>query len=146
MEQKSEKAISTFRSGFNCAQAVVMAYADQLKFDTSLALSISTGFGGGMGRLQETCGAVTGAFMVLGVHNCKTYSDNAERKAKTYAMIQEYDKKFKAIHHTTNCKELLGCDLKTPEGQKILSEKNLHETVCTKCISDSVTILEELLN
>jgi len=146
MEQKIEKALDTFRSGFNCAQAVLMAYTDQLKFDNSLALSISTGFGGGMGRLQETCGAVTGAFMVLGIHNCQKHTDNGDRKNKTYSMVQEYDKKFKSIHHTTNCKTLLGCDLKTPEGQKIFNETNLVETVCEKCISDSIKILDELMN
>lgn len=142
--EKKEKALNSFHSGLNCAQAVLAAYTETYKIDSSLALSIATGFGGGMGRLQETCGAVTGAFMVLGVHNCKKYSDNADRKANTYAMVQEFDRKFKAIHHTTSCKTLLGCDLKTEEGQRMHKELNQHETVCSKCISDAVSIVEEL--
>lgn len=144
MESKHEKALNGFHSGLNCAQAVLSAYTEAYKIDNSIALSIATGFGGGMGRLQETCGAVTGAFMVLGVHNCKKYSDNADRKANTYSMIQEFDRKFKAIHGTSSCKSLLGVDLRTEEGQKILKEKNLHDIVCDKCISDAINIVEEL--
>ncbi len=67
MKSKEEIAVESFRSGLNCAQSVVAAYADEMSFDRNLALSISCGFGGGMGRLQETCGAATGAFMILGI-------------------------------------------------------------------------------
>ncbi len=146
MKSKKEKAINSFRSGLNCAQSVLTVYSDQLKFDNSLALSISCGFGAGMGRLQETCGAVTGAFMALSIYNCKKYSDNKDRKEKTYAMVQGFNSKFVAIHKTTKCSALLNCDLKTPEGQKLFHDKNLHEKVCEKCISDSIDILEDMMN
>lgn len=77
MKTKAEKAIAYFNSGLNCAQSVFTAYAEEFNIDPELAISISCGFGGGMGRLQETCGAVTGAFMVLGMHNCqKCVSDS----------------------------------------------------------------------
>lgn len=75
-----EEAILSFKSGLNCAQAVLTAYSEEMNFDKKLALSISCGFGGGMGRLQETCGAVTGSYMVLGVYNCKKVTDNQDRK------------------------------------------------------------------
>lgn len=71
MKVIEEKAIVSFKAGLNCAQAVLTAYADDLSFDNNLALSVSCGFGGGMGRLQQTCGAVTGSFMVLGIYNCR---------------------------------------------------------------------------
>lgn len=87
MENIEENAISTFRSGLNCSQAVFAAYSEKLRFDKELALSISAGFGGGMGRLQETCGAVTGAFMVIGVYTSQKNPDNIDRKGKSYAMI-----------------------------------------------------------
>ena len=74
MNTTKDKAIQSFQSGMNCAQAVVTAYADRLKFDPDLAAGLSCGFGGGMGRLQQTCGALTGAFMVLGIHNSRLYS------------------------------------------------------------------------
>jgi C_GCAxxG_C_C family probable redox protein len=73
MATKNSNAINRFRSGLNCSQAVLTAFSDDLSFDDDLALCISCGFGSGMGRLQETCGAVTGAFMVMGMHNGKKY-------------------------------------------------------------------------
>ena len=145
MESIEEKAIRTFRSGLNCAQAVVTAYSEEMKFDNSLALSVSCGFGGGMGRLQETCGAVTGSFMVLGIFNCKKLTDNKERKEATYSMVQKFSQEFKQINGTTDCLELLKCDLRTEEGNRFAKENNLFGTVCEKCISDSLTIINKLI-
>jgi C_GCAxxG_C_C family probable redox protein len=140
-----EKAIETFRSGLNCSQAVLTAYSEKLNYDNDLALSISCGFGGGMGRLQETCGAVTGSFMVLGVNTCKRHTDNKTRKEETYKLVQEFSRQFKQLNGTTDCTDLLQIDLKTEEGNRIAKEKNLFGTVCEKCISDSVRIIEELI-
>ena len=145
MESIEEKAIRTFRSGLNCAQAVITAYSEEMKFDNNLALSVSVGFGGGMGRLQKTCGAVTGSFMVLGIHNCKKLSDNKDRKEATYLMIQKFSQEFKLINGTTDCLELLKCDLKTEEGNLFAKENNLFGTVCEKCISDSVRTINKLI-
>jgi len=145
MEYIEEKAIRTFRSGLNCAQAVITAYSEEMKFDNNLALSVSVGFGGGMGRLQKTCGAVTGSFMVLGIHNCKKLSDNKDRKEATYLMIQKFSQEFKLINGTTDCLELLKCDLKTEEGNLFAKENNLFGTVCEKCISDSVRTINKLI-
>jgi len=145
MESIEEKAIRTFRSGLNCAQAVITAYSEEMKFDNNLALNVSVGFGGGMGRLQKTCGAVTGSFMVLGIHNCKKLSDNKDRKETTYSMIQKFSQEFKLINGTTDCLELLKCDLKTEEGNLFAKENNLFGTVCEKCISDSVRTINKLI-
>lgn len=145
MKQTEERAIGSFRSGLNCAQAVLTAYSEDLSFDINLAMSISCGFGGGMGRLQETCGAATGAFMVLGIWNCKKHSDNKIRKEETYRMIQQFSDRFKSQFGTLNCKSLLKCDLKTEEGQQYLKEHNLVEDVCEKCIIGSIRIIEGLI-
>jgi C_GCAxxG_C_C family probable redox protein len=145
MESKENKAIASFKTGLNCAQAVLTAYSDDLNFDNDLALSISCGFGGGMGRLQETCGAVTGSFMVLGIFNSKRLTDNKDKKEETYSMIQEFSNKFRSIHGSMDCKSLLKCDLKTNEGKQYIEENKLTEKVCEKCISDSIKIIEELL-
>jgi C_GCAxxG_C_C family probable redox protein len=139
-----EKAIATFRAGLNCSQAVFSAYADELNLDNDLALSVSCGFGGGMGRLQETCGAVTGSYMVLGVQTSKMHSDNKERKELTYSVIQEFSRKFRKLNGSTNCMDLLKCDLKTKEGNQYAKEHNLFGTICEKCISDSIAIIEQL--
>jgi C_GCAxxG_C_C family probable redox protein len=146
MRSKQDKAISSFRSGLNCAQAMVTAYSDSLNFDNKLALGISCGFGGGMGRLQETCGAATGSFMVLGIYNCNLYSDNKERKEKTYAMVQKFSKKFKVIHDgVMDCKSLINCDLKTEEGHRYAVENKLFDSICEKCITDSIGIVDRLI-
>ncbi|MCK9640704.1 MAG: C-GCAxxG-C-C family protein [Prolixibacteraceae bacterium] len=122
MEQKAFLAINYFKSGYNCAQSVVLAFKDDLGFDENLASEISVGFGGGMGRLQEKCGAVTGAFMVMGLYSSKLYQDNVSRKNHSYAMIQQFDQKFKSIHHTTQCIELLKCDLRSENGHAYCGE------------------------
>jgi C_GCAxxG_C_C family probable redox protein len=140
-----EEAIVSFKSGLNCAQAVFTAYCDELKFDKNLAASVSCGFGGGMGRLQETCGAVTGSLMVLGVYNCRKFTENKERKAATYPMVQKFSEKFKELNGTTDCIELLNCEIRSEEGHEFAVRNKLFETVCEKCISDAVGIVDELI-
>lgn len=146
MKTKQETAVSYFNEGYNCAQSVLTAFTDDLGFDKSAGLRISAGFGAGMGRLQETCGAVTGAFMAIGIYTTGKYVDNATRKEKTIAMVQDFDREFKKLHKTSNCGELLGCDLKTDDGQKIYADNNLKETVCCKCVTNAVSILEGMIN
>jgi len=145
MKTKESQALETFRSGRNCAQAVLSSFTEDLGVDTDLALNLSTGFGAGMGRLQETCGATTGAFMVLGIYNSQKYTHDDEAKEKTVEMIQDFNKKFTALHASMDCKTLLNCDLKTEEGQKYLTDNKLSEKVCEKCVQNAVTITEELL-
>jgi C_GCAxxG_C_C family probable redox protein len=145
MENIQENAISTFRAGLNCAQAVFVAYAEKLGFDKEMAMRASTGFGGGMGRLQETCGVVTGAFMVIGMYNSNLYPDNLTRKEKSYAMIQEFNSRFVEEHKSNRCRDLINCDLTTPEGRAEVKEKRLHETICEGCMATSVRILNDLL-
>lgn len=143
--KKEETALESFRSGLNCSQSVLKVYCDRLNIDKDLAMNISCGFGGGMGRLQETCGAVTGSYMVLGLFNGKKFPDNKDKKERTYSMIQMFSKRFKSIHGTTDCKSLLNCDLNTEEGQLYAKENKLFETLCEQCISDSIKVLEDLL-
>ena len=145
MRPLKEKAIESFRSGLNCSQAVVTAYSDELNIDNNLALSVSCAFGGGMGRLQETCGAVTGSYMVLGIHTCNRITENNDRKEVSYAMVQKFAEKFRELNGSTDCIDLLKCDLKSEEGRRYAKENNMFETVCEKCITDSINIISELL-
>jgi C_GCAxxG_C_C family probable redox protein len=145
MADQVEKTIEAFRGGLNCAQAIVYHYSDELKYDKDLALSISAGFGSGMGKLQGTCGAVTGSFMVLGLYNSGIYKDNKEKKAATYEMIQQFNEKFLNANDATDCLSLLNCEIKTDEGLQKAKEKNLFVTVCEKCIIDSITIVNSLI-
>jgi len=140
MNDLQKKAIENFRSGLNCAQSVLAVFSDRYNVDKSTALMISCGFGAGMGRLQETCGAITGAYMAMGLDVCSKVTDNRNRKEKTYMMIRDFDHQFKNIHGTTRCSDLLKIDLKTSEGQHAFHEDRLNEEVCERCISDAVLL------
>lgn len=146
MKSKKKKAVHSFKSGLNCAQSVLTAYSDDLNFDNNFALSVSSGFGGGMGKLQETCGAVTGSFMVLGIYTFNKYTDKKVGKAKADTMIQTFRDRFRSVHGHTDCKSLLNCDLKTEEGLQFATSNNLFEKICEKCVSDSITIVDELIS
>ncbi len=145
MRSKEEIAIEKFRSGLNCAQSVVVAYVNYFGYDAKHAMNLSIGFGAGMGRLQKTCGAVSGAIMVLGMFNSETIADLSLRKEKTYSMIQDFVNKFKALNENTECRLLLNCDLNSEDGHELYSRLNLREKVCEKCIIDAVNILDKLI-
>ncbi|MFT3952262.1 MAG: C-GCAxxG-C-C family protein [Oscillospiraceae bacterium] len=107
-ETHAQAAMRLFKSGCNCSQAVLCAYCEELGMDTETALRLSSGFGGGMGRLREVCGAVTGAFMALDLKYASAdLTDNAA-KAAQYALIQRYAKAFEGECGSIICRELLG--------------------------------------
>ena len=108
MKNHSEKAAELFVNGCNCSQAVFGAFAEDCGIDFETALKLSSSFGGGMGKLRETCGAVTGMFMVAGL--LAGYSDTQDKDAKDnhYKLIQGLANEFKSVYQTYNCGELLG--------------------------------------
>ena len=142
--ERSEQAKEHFLSGYNCAQSVVLSFADDLKYSKELALKISAGFGGGMGKQQETCGAVTGAIMVLGLLKGEGVNNNDELKSEAYSSVKELSREFTAVYKTTSCKELIGCDLNTPEGSAKFKEEKLMENVCAGCVAKAVQIVESI--
>jgi len=143
--KKADKASLCFKEGFNCSQAVFSTYAVGMGLDRNTALKVSQAFGGGMAQMGETCGAVTGAFMVIGLKYGRTRADDNEAKEKTYELVKEFTQKFRARNGTIICRELLRCDLSTPEGQRIAKDKELFSTVCPGFVKDAVDILEEVL-
>lgn len=145
MSAKSKQAVERFRKGFNCSQAVLGSYSKQLGLDCEKAFKVATGFGGGM-RMGDTCGAVSGAFMVLGLKYGNTTAEDKERKANTYKKVEEYIKRFKVRNDSVMCRELLGCDLSTPEGMKEAQDKGLFSSICPQMVQDAVEILEEMMN
>ncbi len=140
-----EKAVSCFKEGFMCSQAVLSTYAEQLGLDRKDALKVSAAFGGGMGRMGETCGAVTGAFMVIGLKYGRTAIEDRESHEKTTRLVREFVDRFKSINGSIMCRELLGCDLSTPDGLKTFVDKKLRDSLCTKFVRDAAEIVEQLL-
>jgi len=145
MNSKIQNAVEKFEKGFNCSQAVLSSFSEQFGLDCNTALRIATGFGGGM-KIGETCGAVTGAFMVLGLKYGNATPEDKETKEKTYEMVIEFTNRFKARNGSVICRELLGCDISTPEGSKVAVEKGLFSSVCPRLVQDAAEILEEMLN
>lgn len=145
MSAKSEQAVERFGKGFNCSQAVLSSYSEQFGLDCEKAFKVATGFGGGM-RMGSTCGAVTGAFMVLGLKYGNTTAEDKKGKANTYKKVEEYTKRFKARNDSVMCRELLGCDLRTPEGMKEAQDKGLFSSICPRMVREAVEILEEMMN
>ena len=139
-----ETAVSRFADGFNCSQAVLSAYAGEFGLDDDTALKIASGFGGGMGRMADTCGAVTGAFMVLGLQYGQASSDR-EAKEGIYARIREFADRFQARNGSLVCRDLLGCDISTPEGLQHAKDEKLLTTICPKFVRDASEILGEML-
>jgi len=129
----------------NCAQSSFRVFATAYGLDEVMALRISQGFGGGMGHTGNVCGAVTGAYMALGLANPASKDNPRQSVEKTYALVSEFDRRFKKLHGTVNCTELLGYDLSKPEKVLEAREKGLFGTVCPQLVADAVKIAEDLL-
>ena len=138
-----EQTVEKFDKGFNCSQAVLSTYCEQFGLDYKTALKIATGFGGGM-HINGTCGAVTGAFMVLGLKYGNT-EQNKDAKEKTYRKVVQYANRFSKRNGSVKCHDLLGCDITTFEGVQKAREKGLFSTICPKLVRDAAEILEEML-
>ncbi len=104
----SKKAAELFCNGCNCSQAVFGAFAEDCGINIETALKLSSSFGGGMGRLREVCGAVSGMFMVAGLLSGYVDTDNKEKKDNHYMLIQKLANEFSSVHSTYICRELLG--------------------------------------
>lgn len=109
MEERVEKAKKLFKEdGFNCCQAVVLAYNDIFGLDDKTAASVASGFGGGMGRMREVCGSVSGMTILAGMISPADDPSNKSGRTANYALVQEMAERFKEINGSILCKELLG--------------------------------------
>jgi C_GCAxxG_C_C family probable redox protein len=140
-----EHAVSCFEDGFSCSQAVLSAYAGRFGLDREMALKVSGAFGGGMGHLGETCGAVTGAFMLIGLKYGKTRVGDEQRRDKAHSLVREFAREFKSRNGSIMCRELLGCDISTSEGMKLAEENELFITRCPRFVRDAAEIIEQIL-
>ncbi len=140
-----DRALALFKEGFSCSQAVLAAYAEGLGLPRELALRLAQPFGGGIAKSGDWCGAVTGAFLVIGLKYGRVRADDAAAKDRTYALVHEFIRQFKERHGTARCNELLGCDIATADGQRVIEERKLHQNVCEGLIRDAVDILDRIL-
>ena len=145
-EKRIEKAVALFKSGFNCAQSVVAAFADQYGFTEEQALHMAASFGGGLGRLRMTCGAACGLFMLAGLEKCAVEGKDRESKAANYALVQQLAEEFKKRNGTLICAELLG--LKKTEGSSVPEERTTQyyaKRPCARMVEEAARIWVEHL-
>ncbi|MHC4353161.1 MAG: C-GCAxxG-C-C family protein [Planctomycetota bacterium] len=140
---KVEDAVSAFESGFNCSQAIVRTYGPDYGLSALDAVRVSCGFGGGM-RRGDMCGAVTGALMILGLRFGARDASDTSAKAGVYSKVAEFYSKFESRCDSVSCRDLLGCDISTPEGMEHAASNNLFNTVCPKMVQTAAEILEQM--
>jgi C_GCAxxG_C_C family probable redox protein len=146
MSTRSDIAVEKFRAGYNCAQAVLYSFCDDLDFDKGTALRLACGLGAGMGRKQEVCGAITGGIITLGLKHGRVEGQDRICTEETYRKVRELMSQFESKHGSCICRTLLkGCNLDTPDGQRYFKENDLLNQTCKVCVKTAVEILEEIL-
>jgi len=142
---KGEIASALFRNGYNCSQSVFGAFAQDLGIPFDTAMKISCSFGGGMGRLREVCGAVSGMLLVCGMAKGYSTPETGDVKAEHYRLVQTLAKRFKELHGSLYCRDLLGgtvSDLPTPTER---TPEFYQKRPCERLIASAADILEEIL-
>ncbi len=147
MSQRTDKAVELFKRGFNCSQAVFAAFAGEFGMDEETALKVSAGLGGGVGRSREVCGAVSGAAMLVGFKYGATDGDDAEAKAKCYAVVQEIIAEFKQTNPSIVCRELLslGEDENTNPTPEARTQQYYKKRPCVQIVEDAARAVEKIL-
>jgi C_GCAxxG_C_C family probable redox protein len=140
-QESIDKALSLFDKGYACSQSVVLTFANQFDLDEKTAKLISSTFGGGMGRLRQKCGAVTGSFMILGLAFGNTEPGDMETKLAAYKKVRELNQEVEQLYGTSNCSELL----KKHATEAQIEERKHHKIICRKVIKDTVGILYDIL-
>jgi C_GCAxxG_C_C family probable redox protein len=140
-----DEAVALFRGGFTCAQALFAAFAPRYGLAPDAALRIATPFGGGVAGEAETCGAVNGALLVLGLARGRARLDGGHAKEETYRLTRAFRERFAAGAGSLVCRDLLRCDISTPGGLREAREAGLFERECPEYVRHAAEILDELL-
>ncbi len=148
IEERKQRALDNFTAGYNCAQSVLLAYSDLFELDDKTAKIVSAPFGGGMGRLREVCGALSGAFMAVGLRYPADDPDDKVAKAENYAAVQRISEPFRTKFGSIICRELL--DIKRQKDIPTPSDRNAEyyaKRPCARFVAEAAEILgEELKN
>ncbi|MBQ6407800.1 MAG: C_GCAxxG_C_C family protein [Butyrivibrio sp.] len=143
---RREMAMANFYEGYNCSQSIVLAFADLIPIEKSTLLRMASSFGGGMGRLREVCGSVTGMFMIAGILYGYDGPETGQVKADHYARIQELARRFEETHGSIVCREMLGLsvrhDVPVPEAR---TQEYYKKRPCPEIIGDAADLLEQYI-
>lgn len=138
MNMRATNAVKIFEAGSNCSQAVFTAFCEDYGVSKDLGLKISMGLGAGVALNGEICGAVSGAILILGLKF-------GHSKEETYQMTKIFTEKFKLKNKTLNCTKLVGYDLSNKNELDQASNSGNFTKICSKLVSDSIEILEEII-
>ena len=144
MSTKAELARSYFKEGYNCCQAVVLAFCEDINLDKESALKIASSFGGGFGRMREICGAVSGMGIVAGMKCGYISPDAKDEKANHYKLIQELAGKFQEKNGSVICRQLTGIE-KGSHVPEARNDEYYKKRPCDELVYDAAKILEEYL-
>jgi C_GCAxxG_C_C family probable redox protein len=139
----SDAVLATFGKGYNCAQAMLSEYGPELGLDRETALRVSGAFGGGMGKTGNICGVVTGALMVIGLKCASIDAKDKKAKKKTEDTARRFISAFESKNGSIVCRELLGCDIGSPEAEK---QKKRIKEACRGFVRYAVDLVDNLLN
>ena len=146
IDKRVEKAIALFKQGFNCSQAVCAACADLYGMDEEVALRVAASFGGGIGRMRQTCGAACGIFLLAGLEKGSAVAGDAEGKKQNYALVQSLAEKFKQENGSLICSELLGIAPKPQDpAPEARTEAYYRKRPCVEMVASAVRIYLESL-
>ena len=137
-----ELAVQNFMSGYNCAQSVFLAFADDIGMDRDAAARLSSSFGGGMGRLREVCGALSGVFLAAGALYGYGVPGDDDVKMAHYALVQDLAAKFKAEHGTILCRELIGRSGPESPRPEPRTQAYYDHRACAKFVATAARLLE----
>ncbi len=148
MEDRIKKSVELFKEGYNCSQSVVAAFADMYGFSQEQALRMSASFGGGIGRMRETCGAACGMFLLAGLEKGTTIGSDQDGKAANYALVQQLAAEFKKRIGALRCADLLELSSRmpivpTPEAR---TEKYYQKRPCAQIVEEAARIWSEYLS
>lgn len=148
MEKRIEKAVELFKEGYNCSQSVVAAFADMYGFTNEQALKMSASFGGGIGRMRQTCGAACGLFMLAGLETGCTEGKDREGKENNYKVVQALAEEFRKRNGSLMCAELLGLSktAPTPATPEARTAEYYKKRPCVKMVEEAARIWCEYLS
>ena len=148
MEERIEKAVALFKEGYNCSQSVVAAFADIYGFTQEQALKMSASFGGGIGRMRQTCGAACGLFMLAGLETGCTDGKDRDGKEANYKVVQMLAEEFRKRNGSLICSELLGLSkaAPTPATPEVRTDEYYKKRPCVKMVEESARIWCEYLS
>jgi C_GCAxxG_C_C family probable redox protein len=142
---KSDDALAGFKSGITCSSAVFSAFASELGLDDKTAKKIACGFGAGISKTGNICGAVSGAIMVIGLRYGKAEPGDDAATEKTRARTRQFIQEFTQKNGSVSCTELLGHNLNVQDEYNAAAKANLFRTRCPEYVRDAAAILERIL-